>query len=99
MNCFSIENFSSKPKLLAWSSHYENNIEIVELETKQEFANFDGVKLYQMDGIFSTYHIYLKSVTVAPRGIQLDTCERDCKHSISHFPAPWLFQIRQPRGI
>ena len=36
--------------LLAWSSEL-NKISIVELETKQEFANFDGVKLNNSNSI------------------------------------------------
>ena len=42
---FSIESISCNPKLLAWSSYWDNKISIIELETKEEFANFDGVKL------------------------------------------------------
>ena len=45
MNCFSIESTPSAPKLLAWCSGVNNKISIIELETKQEFVNFDGVKL------------------------------------------------------
>ena len=41
---FEIENIPSQAKLLAWCS-YDNKISIVEIETQQEFANFDGVKL------------------------------------------------------
>ena len=44
---------STSPTLLAWSSDFENKIRIVELETKQEFANFNGVKLNNSSsGIF-----------------------------------------------
>ena len=48
---FPIESVSSKPKLLAWSS-WNNKINIVEFETKKEFANFDGVKLNTTSSIF-----------------------------------------------
>ena len=48
-----IERVSSKPKLLAWCSSVNNKISIAELETKESFANFDGVKLnLKDDGIF-----------------------------------------------
>lgn len=39
------------PTLLAWSSQCNNKISIVELETKREFASFDGVKLIKVDSI------------------------------------------------
>ena len=45
----------SPPTLLAWSSQYSNKISIVELESKQEFSKFDGVKLKTSDGIFPFY--------------------------------------------
>ena len=51
---FEIENISPQPKLLAWSSDM-NKIDVVELETKQEFANFDGVNLKRYS-IFRHYH-------------------------------------------
>ena len=47
---FLIETIDATPKLIAWSSILNNKISIVELDTKQEFANFDGVKLNKKDG-------------------------------------------------
>lgn len=35
-----------------------NKISIIELETKQEFAYFDGVKLNETDGIFQLFHFW-----------------------------------------
>ena len=58
--CFflEIENILSQPKLLAWSSYGSNKISIVELETKQEFADFNGVKPNKSDGIYSSnFHL------------------------------------------
>ena len=37
---------------LAWSSHQNNKIQIVELESKKEIANFDEVKLRKATRIF-----------------------------------------------
>ena len=56
MDPFEIENIPSQPKLLAWSSWMDNKINIAELETKQEFTNFDGAKLNKTDGIFQLLH-------------------------------------------
>ena len=53
---FEIDNISSQPKLLAWCSQWENKISIVEIETQQEFANFNGVKLNKTCGIFQLFH-------------------------------------------
>ena len=54
INPFEIENIPSQPKLLAWTSEVNNKISIVELETKQECANFDGMKLnLKTEGIYS----------------------------------------------
>lgn len=33
--------------LLAWSSSRGNNIEIIEIETKANYANFDGVQIQE----------------------------------------------------
>ena len=66
---FEIENIPSKPKLLAWSADENNKISIVEIETQQEFANFDGVKL-KKGSIFlpfisdSIRSQYIKSPTI-----------------------------------
>ena len=46
---FWIESIPSKPKLLAWCSQRKS---IVEIETQQESANFDGVKLNPAGCIF-----------------------------------------------
>ena len=43
---FQIENFSSKP------SERNNKISIAEIETQQEFANFDEVKPNNAGSIF-----------------------------------------------
>ena len=51
-----IENIPSQPKLLAWSSEWKNKISIVEIETQQEFANFDGAKLSKAGSIFLAFH-------------------------------------------
>ena len=59
------ENLSSKPKLLAWCSHKNNKINIVELETKQDFANFDGVNSQFSSGsFFYAFHFYFNLVTL-----------------------------------
>ena len=51
-----IENIPSQAKLLAWCSYDNNKISIVEIETQQEFANFDGVKLNETSGILQLFH-------------------------------------------
>ncbi len=35
----------NSPKLLAWCSYEDNKISIVELETKEEYTNFDGAQI------------------------------------------------------
>ena len=63
----------SKPKLLAWSSEENNKIRIVELETRQEIANSDRVKLNKTDdGILQ---LFISNPTLR---FQLDSRERDC---------------------
>ena len=52
---FEIENIPSQPKLLAWSSWMSNKISIAEIETQQEFTNFDGVKLNYDSCIFQLF--------------------------------------------
>ena len=42
----------TSPTLLAWSSIQENKISIVDLETKQEFVNFDGIQFKNNKGSF-----------------------------------------------
>ena len=59
-----IENISSKPKLLAWCSYRTNKISIVELETKQEFTNFNGVKLSKTGSIFQLFISDSDSITI-----------------------------------
>ena len=44
---------SATPALLAWSSEWNNKIRIVDLETKQEFSNFDGVDVSKPNGILN----------------------------------------------
>ena len=61
---FEIENISSQPKLLAWSSHWYNKINIVEIETQEEFANFEGVKLNNTGNIFQLFTFDSNSVTI-----------------------------------
>jgi len=51
---FEIENIPSQLKLLAWSSYQSNKISIIELETKQEFAKFNGVQVGEDGGIFQS---------------------------------------------
>ena len=51
--------------LLAWFSGKNNKIRIVELESKQEYANFDGVKLSNLnDGIFDLIIFGSKMITI-----------------------------------
>lgn len=58
-----IEEMSST--LLAWFSGKNNKIRIVELESKQEYANFDGVKLSNLnDGIFDLIIFGSKMITI-----------------------------------
>ena len=45
------------PKLLAWSSKSNNKISTVELETKNELVNFDGVQLENPIRIFQLSYI------------------------------------------
>ena len=45
--------------LLAWSSEKNNRIRVVELETKQEFTNFDGV---QFKGLFLKFFSILTHI-------------------------------------
>ena len=79
-----IESVSSMPEPFAWSSGMNNKINIVELETKQEFANFDGVKLKKPHGIFQLFisDSYIGHNTLR---LQLDSRERDCQYRISCF--------------
>ena len=42
---------TASPTLLAWSSMKNNQISIVELETKQKFGKFDGVFPRMLNGI------------------------------------------------
>ena len=58
-----IEDFPSQPKLLASCSMWSNTIRIVEIETQQEFANFDGVKL-NIKGIFQLFDSDLSLATI-----------------------------------
>lgn len=46
------EESPASSTLLAWSSLLSNKIRIIELESKQEFANFDGVNLRKVERIF-----------------------------------------------
>lgn len=39
------ENIPLPPTLLAWCSMSDNNISIIDLESKQSYANFEGVQL------------------------------------------------------
>ena len=56
MNCFcSTDNITSMTRLPVWSSIVNNNISIIDLETKQEIANFDGVKLKKIDSILQLF--------------------------------------------
>ena len=64
MKFVSIESISSKPELLAWSSRLDNKIIIAELATKQEFANFYGVKLKNPGGIFQPFISVSNSLTI-----------------------------------
>ena len=52
------------PTRLAWTS-LENKIRIVELKSKQEFANFDGVKLKER-GFHIFYFPCLIMVSYSP---------------------------------
>ena len=45
-----IEDVTSKAKLLASASWMKNTIDIIELETKQKYATFDGVQLSETCG-------------------------------------------------
>lgn len=35
------------PTLLAWSSGYNNKISVIDLDTKQSYASFDGVQIIE----------------------------------------------------
>ena len=59
-----IENIPSQQKLLAWCSYKNNKISIVELETKQEFTNFDGAKLNKTNGILQPFISDSNSLTI-----------------------------------
>ena len=63
----------SPPTLLAWSSQYSNKISIVELESKQEFSKFDGVKLKTSDGIFHFIHINSSLIFISQGSSQVWT--------------------------
>ena len=63
INCFLIESIPSQRKLLAWSSRWNNKISIVEIEKKQQFAKFDGVKLNEGGSIFQLFNSDLSLAT------------------------------------
>src|SRR5690348_13908601 len=43
--------------LLAWCSYDNNMIKIIEVESKQEYATFDGVQLKDNSNFFYTFEI------------------------------------------
>ena len=50
---------TASPTLLAWSSMKNNQISIVELETKQKLGKFDGVFPRMLNGIVLIFHIHV----------------------------------------
>ena len=42
---------SNPPKLIAFCSFKENNITVVDIETKENYANFQGATLQSSQGI------------------------------------------------
>ena len=84
---FGIEEASStSPTLLAWSSSRNHKISIVELETNQEFANFEGVKLNTKNGISKLIIFTSHLINYRQSILQLlDSRERDLKHETLSF--------------
>lgn len=65
---FHIDSIPSKPKLLAWCSfpgeNSGNKISITKLETKQRFADFDGVNLNDISRKIQPVDIYSIIMTI-----------------------------------
>ena len=93
-----VEN--SSPRLLAWSSYY-NNISIIEPETKQMVASFEGVQLKMTSNIFVTCKrtILFQTKKTNRRKWWLDTCKRDPKHNTAGFSQSRLSQVCKSRSI
>ena len=90
MAYFWIEERTISPTLLSLSSS-QNKIHIVELESKEEFADFDGVKLNNRSRIFYFFKLYSCLINYLPRvERRLDSRERDYKCKTPSFCSPQL---------
>ena len=78
-------------KLLAWCSHTNNNIKVVDLDGKQEeYANFEGAQLNYKGN--KRYRAILNPSCANYSRVctYLDTSERDYRHEITRLSTPLL---------
>lgn len=50
---------SASPKFLAWCSGAQSHIKVVNIETKEEHANFNGAPAYHLASIMHIHLIHL----------------------------------------
>ena len=70
----------SPPSLLAWSYPKTNEINVIELETKQNYASFEGVRIKpgtSMNFIFFNANLTFLILS------KLDSCKRNSKYEIA----------------